>query len=64
MSPLRRSSCTPAAAARSLACLSIAGEESMPTTRFPVTCATGIATRPLPTASSTSGPSAWRANAT
>ena len=37
---------------------SIAGEESMPITRWPVACATGIATRPLPIASSASGPSA------
>jgi integrase len=30
----------------------------------PVACATGIATRPLPTASSTSSPAAWRASST
>jgi hypothetical protein len=36
----------------------MAGEESMPMTGLPVARATGIATRPFPIASSTSGPSA------
>jgi hypothetical protein len=35
---------------------------SIPTTRRPVSRATGIATRPVPTASSTSSPSASRAS--
>jgi hypothetical protein len=48
---------TPASDAFARACASIAGELSMPITRRPVACATGIATRPFPTASSTSGPS-------
>ena len=39
------------------ACASIAGDASIPSTCRPVSRATGIATRPLPTASSTSGPS-------
>ena len=44
---------------------SIAGEESIPMhAACPVSRATGIATRPLPTASSTSGPSASRASST
>ena len=43
---------------------SIAGDESIPRTRFPVSRATGIATRPLPTPSSTIGPSASRASST
>ena len=64
MSPSCSSSSTPASAARARACSSIAGEESIPTTRLPVACATGIATRPFPTASSTSGPSASRASST
>ena len=64
MSPSRRSSSTPAAAAFARACASIAGDESMPITRWPVACATGIATRPLPIASSTSGPFASRASST
>ena len=64
MSPSRRSSSTPAAAAFARACSSIAGEVSIPITVLPVACATGIATRPLPTASSASGPSAWRASST
>ena len=64
MSPSRRSSSTPASAARARACASIAGEESMPMTRRPVAWATGIATRPFPIASSTSGPSASRASPT
>ena len=41
-----------------------AGDVSMPMTRRPVARATGIATRPLPTASSTSGPLARRASST
>ena len=64
MSPSRRTSSTPAAAARSRAWASIAGELSIPSTGRPVAFATGIATRPLPIASSTSGPSASRASAT
>ena len=40
---------------------SMDGEESIPITGRPVASATGIATRPLPIASSTSGPSASRA---
>ena len=64
MSPSRRSSSTPASAARARACSSIAGDESMPITGCPVACATGIATRPFPIASSTSGPSASRASST
>jgi hypothetical protein len=43
---------------------SIAGEESIPTTRLPVSCAMGIATRPVPTASSTIGSAAARASST
>ena len=43
---------------------SIAGDESIPRTRLPVSRATGIATRPFPTASSTIGPSASRASST
>ena len=46
------------------ACASIAGDESIPRTCRPVSRATGIATRPLPTASSTSGPSLSRASST
>jgi len=64
MSPCRRSSSTPASAARARACASIAGDESIPTTRRPVASATGIATRPFPTANSTSGPSVRRASPT
>jgi hypothetical protein len=64
MSPSRRSSSTPASAALARACSSIAGDESIPTTRRPVSRATGIATRPFPTASSTRGPSAARASST
>jgi hypothetical protein len=62
MSPSRRSRSTPVAAARALA--TIAGEESMPTTRRPIARATGIATRPFPTANSTTGPAACRASST
>jgi len=64
MSPSRSSSSTPAAAARSRACTSMAGEVSIPSTGRPVASATGIATRPLPTASSTNGPSVSRASST
>ena len=56
MSPSRRSSSTDASTAAVRACSSIAGEVSTPITRRPVAPATGIATRPFPTASSTSGP--------
>jgi hypothetical protein len=42
----------------------MAGEESMPITGRPVARATGMATLPFPTASSTSGPSASRASPT
>ena len=41
-----------------------AGEESIPITGRPVAWATGMATRPLPIASSTIGPSASRARST
>ena len=40
------------------------GRESIPSTGRSVSRATGIATRPLPTASSTSGPSVSRASST
>ena len=43
---------------------SIAGDVSMPMTVRPVAFATGIATRPFPIASSTSGPSACTARPT
>ena len=43
---------------------SIAGDESMPITVVPIACATGIATRSDPTASSTTGPSASCASST
>ena len=57
MSPCRSSSSTPASAARARApARASAADRSMPSTCRPVSCATGIATRPLPTASSTSGP--------
>jgi hypothetical protein len=61
MSHWRRSSSTPAWAARDRASSSIAGEVSIPITRSPVARATEIATRPFPTASSTTGPFASRA---
>jgi hypothetical protein len=61
-SDARRSNSTPASAAR--ARRSIAGEESMRMTRWPVACAIGIAAGPFPIASSTSGPSARRAGST
>ncbi len=64
MSPSRRSSSTPASAARRRAWSSIAGEESMPMTGRPIASAIGMATRPFPTANSTSGPSASRASPT
>ncbi len=62
MSPSRSSIGSPAARSRAIA--SIAGDESTPITRLPVSRAIGIATRPLPTASSTIGSSASRASAT
>ena len=52
------------ARARSRAIASIAGEQSIPITGLPVSRAIAIATRPLPTASSTIGPSASRASQT
>ena len=64
MSPSLRSSSTPAARARSAAPASIADETSIPITRRPVRSAIGTATRPFPTASSTTGPSAWAASET
>ena len=65
MSPSRRSRSAPVCSARTRAWASMAGVTSMPITRRPVSSATGTATRPLPTASSTIGPSgASRASST
>ena len=65
MSPSCSSSSTPASVAPfARACSSIAGDVSIPITGRPIAWATGIATRPFPTASSTTGPSAWRASST
>ena len=52
------------ARARAEAPSSIAGERSIPITRRPVRRAIGTATRPFPTASSTTGPSASAASET
>jgi hypothetical protein len=49
---------------RARATSSIAVETSIPITRRPVRSAIGIATRPVPTASSTTGPSASSASET
>jgi hypothetical protein len=64
MSPSRRSSATPASLAAVRAWASMAGEESTPMTVRPVARATGMATRPLPTASSTRGPAVSTARLT
>ena len=64
-SPSRRSrsEATPASSARSRHTSSILGDESIPITRIPC-AAVGIAIRPVPTASSTTGPPARRASST
>ncbi len=65
MSPSRRSTSlsTPAASARSRATSSIPREPSTPITRMPA-FATGTAIRPVPQASSTTGPPEARASST
>ena len=64
MSPSWRSMATFASAAFSRASESIADEESIPMTGLPVRRAIGIEIRPVPTASSTTGPSASAARPT
>jgi len=44
--------------------VTLPGDESIPSSGRPIARATGIATRPFPTASSTTGPSASRASST
>jgi hypothetical protein len=61
-SPRRSSSGNPALRCRATS--SIAGDESIPSRGFPVARTTSIATRPVPTISSTIGPSASRARST
>ena len=60
-SPTRRSSVTPASAARRAHTSSIARDESTPITRIP-SAPSGTAIRPVPTPSSTTGPPERRAS--
>ena len=62
-SPRRRSTSTPFAAAYSRATSSMPADESTPITAIPL-CAIGTAIRPVPTASSTTGPPERRASST